>query len=92
MDSTAMDAAVLNLVVPMATVEKEEENLCRGVLEDVLVLIMLSVDLEEVEELMATEEVQEEEGDILVEHREIMIIIRAVEEVVPTMQERNKET
>ena len=51
-DSTAMDAAVLNLVDRMAEVGKEVEDSYRGVLEDVLFIIMLSVDLEEVGERM----------------------------------------
>ena len=55
-DSTATDAAVPNSVVRMASVGKEAKDLFRGVLEDVLVLIVLSVDLEEAKERMEVED------------------------------------
>ena len=87
-----MDAVVLDLVVSLATAEKEEEDLFRGVLEVGLSTIMLSVDLEEAEERMDVEEVQEEVGDILVEHREIIIMTHALGEVDHLTVERGQRT
>ena len=87
-----MDAAVFDLVVSVATAEKEEEDLFSGVLEVGISTINLSVALEEAKERMDVEEVQRKAADILVELWELIMMTRSLGEANPLPLEKSKRT